>query len=310
MKNLNRVLPVTIAFMIIVSCSKESNNPLELPVTSKYNAVEDFLTANEVKSQSFTFEGSTGGVFTAEQGTEIFIPAYSFATESGFPIAGNVTLEFKEIYKKSDMVLSAKPTIQWDGRPLKSEGEFFLRATYNGDAVQIAPGASIVVVPNTFGLPSDTNMEAFTAQMNPFSWSPATGASVVDSVFNRLFIGQLLNPKDSGTWYNCDDGSLFDAYQQTTLALHQNDATYLYDTQVFLVFDDINTVLQVDNTGNDFKFDFAPVGLNCMAVALGVKEGILYSSIVPITIAPNQTIAFTMSPVSEEMLKGQLRLLD
>lgn len=310
MKNLNRVLPVAIAFMIIVSCSKESNNPLELPVTSKYNAVEDFLAANEVKSQSFNFEGSTGGVFTAEQGTEIFIPAYSFVTESGFPIAEKVTLEFKEIYKKSDMVLSAKPTIQWDGRPLKSEGEFFLKATFDGDAVQLAPGASIVVVPNTFGLPSDTNMEAFTAQMNPFSWIPATGASVVDSVFNRLFIGQLLNPKDSGTWYNCDDGSLFDAYQQTTLALHQNDATYLYDTQVFLVFDDINTVLQLDNTGNDFKFDFAPVGLNCMAVALGVKEGILYSSIVPITIAPNQTIEFTMSPVSEEMLKGQLRLLD
>lgn len=310
MKNLNRVMLVAIAFMIIVSCSKESINPLALPVTSKYSTVEDFLTANEVKSQSFIFEGSTGGVFAAEQGTEIFIPAYSFVTESGFPIAGNVTLEFKEIYKKSDMILSAKPTIQWDGRPLKSEGEFFLKATYNGDAVQIAPGASVVVVPNTFGLPSDPNMEAFTAQMNPFSWSPATTASVVDSVSNQLFIGQLLNPLDSGTWYNCDDVTLFDAYQQTKLSLNQHDAPYLYGTQVFLVFDEINTVLELDNAGNDFKFDFAPVGLSCMAVALGVKDGILYSSIVPITIAPNQTKTFTMNPVSEEMLTAQLQLLD
>lgn len=319
MKTLKTLLLPAVFLLSFASCYKAYDNPVKPPeepvpptqVSSKYNSMKEFHAANQVKLQSMAVNGSNGGAFTTQQGTEIMISPNTFVTLAGGPVTGNVSLEFKEIYKKSDMILSAKPTIQSDGRPLKSAGEFFLKATYNGEAVQIAPGKSIVVQPNAFGLPPDPGMEAFTAQWNPFSWVPANTAGSLDSSFTQLYINQFLSPEDSGTWYNCDNGSLFAAYQQTTLTLEESDDPAFYGTEVFLVFADINSVIQISYAGgNSFNYNFAPVGFSCVAVALGVKNGVIYSSVVPITIGTNQTVPFIMSPVSEELLKGQLLLLD
>lgn len=136
-------------------------------------------------------------------------------------------------------------------------------------------------------------------------------AVALDSSFTRLNINQFLSPEDSGTWYNCDSGSLFAADQQTTVTLEESDDPAFYGTEVSLVFADVNTVIQISYAGGySFNYNFASVGFSCVAVALGVKNGNLYSSVVPITIGTNQTVPFMMSPVSGVVLKAQLQLLD
>jgi hypothetical protein len=59
-----------------------------------------------------------------------------------------------------------------------------------------------------------------------------------------------------------------------------------------------------------FPYNYAPQGLPCTLVALGVKNGTLYSSFVPITITANETVSFTLSKTNTNEFKNQLKALD
>jgi hypothetical protein len=45
-------------------------------------------------------------------------------------------------------------------------------------------------------------------------------------------------------------------------------------------------------------------------VALGVKDSVLYSSFVPVTISSNQTVNFSMSQTTDEAFQSELELLN
>ncbi len=64
------------------------------------------------------------------KGTLITIPANAFVTLGGFPVTGTVNIEYKELYKKSDMLFSDKPTVLFDGSPLKSGGDIFYQSHF------------------------------------------------------------------------------------------------------------------------------------------------------------------------------------
>ena len=61
---------------------------------------------------------------------------------------------------------------------------------------------------------------------------------------------------------------------------------------------------------NEFPYSYAPKGLECTLVALGVKDGKTYSAFVPITIGDNQTVNFTLSETTTDDFKAQLADLD
>ena len=90
------------------------------------NISADFFEKNGVQMQTHTIDATAGGTFTSPQGTVVTIPANAFVTGGGAPITGNVNIEFKDIYKKSDMLLSNMSTQTATG-PLKSAGEFFIK---------------------------------------------------------------------------------------------------------------------------------------------------------------------------------------
>jgi hypothetical protein len=59
------------------------------------------------------------------------------------------------------------------------------------------------------------------------------------------------------------------------------------------------------NSGG-FPYMYAPVGLSCTIVAVGVKDGNVYSSFTPITIGANQSVHFTLNQTTADAFKAQL----
>jgi hypothetical protein len=281
--------------------------------TDNYSSMADFFAKNGVAAQTFTITNSTGGSFATPQGTVITIPANTFLNNLNQQVTGTVTITFKDIYKKSDMLLSNMPTTMANGMPLKSAGEFYINATAGGNPVNLA---NTITVKQPFNSPADLNMRPFVISgIDTAGWKPAdssTGQVAVDSSYMLYQLIQLCAPLTSGSWCNSDNPSYFSIYTQGTLTLTETDTASNYNTQVYLLFKSINTTDACHTYGgNDFNFtNCVPIGLQCTAVAVGVKNGKIYSSFIPVTITANQTVKFSMSETTTANFKSQLAALN
>ena len=328
MKNINKLFIIAIAlFLILTACKKDSKTTTVPPPTNStdnYSSVKAFFAANGAAMQTYTVNAITGGSFISPQGTTVTIPPNAFITIANAPVTGNVTIQFKDIYKKSDMLLSNMPTQLLQGDPLKSGGEFYIKALSNNSAIKLASGKKIAVsqpASLTGGLDTINAMQPFI--QTPFFLCPAqcpptyawdTSNTGIVSYYNT--IGYVFNlyqfhaPVDSGTWANSDNATFFSAYQQTQLNIVANDSVNKYGTYVFLLFKNLTSMVHVYNYYEMFPYSYAPIGLQCTVVAVGVKNGTLYSAFVPITISANQTIHFTLSPTTTSAFTTQVKTLD
>lgn len=308
-------LAAAIAIVAIASCKKDYNNivtPATPPTT--ISSLQAFYDAHKPQPVTFNVDATTGGTFTTTQGTVVMVPANAFQTQSGGPVTGNVSIEFLDLYKKSDMLYCDKSTVLYYGAPLKSAGEFFIKATQNNQAVLMAPGQQIDVQQPLMNAQLDTAMQAFAGQDSTgFGWIPDPNMMLAWNQSNYIFsLYQFSTPADSGSWCNSDNSSYFNAYPQTTLTLHANDDPSEYHTDVFLLFSGINSMVHVYGSFpiTDFPYSYAPSGLSCTVVAIGAKDGQLYASFTPITIGNNQTVNFSLSAISETDFQTQLTALN
>ncbi len=318
--NASKKLILIFSILGIISCKKDPSMPLHdsstTVISENYSSINDFFSKNSVAMQTYNIDGSLGGSFISPQGTTVSVPANAFITQTGSPVTGNVTIQFKDIYAKSDMLLSDMPTTTYWGIPLKSGGEFFIKATSNNSAIILASGKKINVIQPaalTGGLDTLNQQQAFNANDTiPRNWIQNYNDSVHTTAEDYIFsLYQFNSPADSGSWCNSDNASYFSKYTQTILKLIPNDNVNVYYTQVFLVFKKISSMVHVyyDYTSS-FPYNYAPVGLQCTIVAVGVKNGTLYSSFVPITISANQTINFTLSATTTSAFISQLKALN
>jgi hypothetical protein len=312
---------ILLGITLFVSCQKSLQGDINLS-TENYLSPEDFFTKNEAALQTYTVNGAAGGSFTSPQGTKVTIPGATFVTlTDGTPVINNVSIQFRDIYKKSDMLLSRMPTTTAFNQLLQSGGEFYIKATANDTPLQIAPGKIILVEQpieltgqvaeqQAFAIPDSVKIDSVVV-VNNGGWVPTNWGSVSISPVNYIFsLYQFNAAADSGTWCNSDNPSYFNAYPQTTLTLNPKDDITQYHTEVFLLFKNIASMVHVYIDGPAFPYYYAPSGLQCTLVAVGVKDGQLYSSFVPITITANITVNFTLSLTNADDFKAQLRALD
>lgn len=302
--------------IVVVSCKKHessSTNSTPPPPTDNYASISAFFSQNAPAMQTYTVNATTGGNFTSPQGTAVTIPANAFVTQAGAPVTGVVTIQFKDIYKKSDMLLANMATMMSYSYPLKSGGEFYIKAISNNAAVTLASGQKISVsqpASLTGGL--DPLMQPFVAKdtvTHPWVYSAWDSVSIFTQ--NYIFkLYQMNTPVDSGSWSNSDNSNYFSAYTQTTLKLVANDSAYVYDTFVFLLFKNLSSMVHVYNNYETFSYNYAPQGLQCTMVAVGIKGGKLYSSFIPITISANQTVNFSLSLTTTSTFTTQLQALN
>jgi hypothetical protein len=317
----NLAVSLLVSGTLIFSSCKKDTPPTTTAASASYDtysSLQSFYAKNGVPTQSFTVNGTTGGSFTTPQGTKVTIPANAFMDQSYTSVTGTVNIQFKDIYTKSDMLLSNVTPICYTGSPLKSGGEFFIKATSGGKGVYLV--AAIQIQQPFNGWPADNKMNPFTRKdsISLFlpNWSPndSAGSVVCDSsLSNYLFsLYQFSSPVDSGTWCNSDNPTYFSAYPQSNFTIQTTDSVS-YNTSVFLLFNGLNSMVHVyySNTTSGlstFNYAYAPVGLQCTVVAVEIMpNGQFRAAFVPkVTITTNGTINFTATPTTTANFKAQL----
>lgn len=313
---------ILLIITVFASCQKNLQGDITT-ATENYLSPEDFLKKNEAPLQTYHVNGAAGGSFTSPQGTKVTIPAAAFVTlADGTPVINSISIQFRDIYKKSDMLLSRMPTTTAFGQLLKSGGEFYINATANDVPLQIAPGKIILVEQPTeltggvdeqqaFAIPDSVRIDSVVVINNNGGWAPTNWGNVSISPVEYIFsLYQFNAAADSGTWCNSDNPYYFNAYPQTTLTFNPKDDINQYRTEVFLLFKNIASMVHVYADGTTYPYYYAPTGLQCTLVAIGVKDGTLYSSFIPITITQNGSVDFTLSATNEDDFIAQLKSLD
>lgn len=290
--------------------------------STNYSSLQQFYDENGVKLQTYTLISVSGGSMVSPRGTTISVPPNAFAGNFVEP----VTIEFKDIYKKSDMLLSNAQTELKTGGPLQSAGEFFIKASdASGSPLQIDQGKNIAIKQPTSniqggGIPGfalspfiaiPDSLADDTASFNSFMWISSPNASLVTAassyVFSLYSFGQ---PLTSGTWCNSDNSSYFTGFQQTTLTIHPTFNIPNYHPDVFIVFKTVNSMIHVYRSGADFPYRYAPAGLQCTIVVLGAKDGKFYAGFTPTTIMLNQTVNVSLSEMTVQDFTTALNALN
>ncbi len=298
------------------SCEK---NPVTPPEAKEpYASLPEFFAKNGAQYQIFTLDASVGGVITGSEGTKITFPQHAFQFLNGNSVTGNVSISLREVYTKSEMILSQMTTTSFNS-PLTSGGMFSLLAYQGSEPLYMASGKSY-----TAELPSpqpDPAMKAYvlTADSAGMTWvSPptyeydTTGWGTTNYYASLLVeaTGYLYTSNYFG-WTNCD-------YPWTSgpvinLSMQGTDAISDYSTTLWLIFKG-NTAIQIYPSNyipGDFIYDYAPVDSTATLVALGLRDSILYSAFVPVTIGnANQSLNFTLQKTTTDSFKAAIDIFN
>lgn len=313
--NTSKIALFILAVALAIACRKTETPPPA--ANGNFTTVDAFLAQNAPALQTYTIDATKGGSFTSPQGTKVIIPANAFINPANQPVSGNVTITFKDLYKKSDMLFADVSTALIWGAPLKSAGEFFIKAVKDDMNLNLANGKFINIeqpAALTGGLDNINIMAPFAVQDSVTKrggWTPDPMDSVKYGADKYIFsMYRFKSPLDSGSWCNSDNETYFKAYTQTLLTLKPTDKIDSFKTSVYLVFKNITSMVHVYDDNTNFPYYYAPVGLQCTMVAIGVNKGNLYSAFVPFTISANQVVNFTLSKTTAADFKAQLKALD
>ncbi|HNW99641.1 MAG TPA: hypothetical protein PKK00_14640 [Bacteroidales bacterium] len=325
MKKENQTRKIATIIIIVLigitsyTCKKDTldiNDTNDVNTDVSYSNVQDFFNHNGVQSEYFTFNNAVGGTFTSVKGSQIIITPNTFVHVGDSAVTGNVTLEFKDVYNKSDMVLTDISTENYAYQVMSSAGMFFIRVKQNSETLDIAPGKKINVIQPSNTLEVDSAMAPFVAGQDSFAnvWFPSANDTIAYTASGYIYsMYNFSNPIDSGTWCNSDNPSYFANYTQTTFTAEPTDDPTQYGTQVFLLFTDINGMVHVYmnyTTTYNFPYYYAPLGANCTLIAIGVKDEKLYYAKKDITITQNMTTTFSLTETTTNDFINLLKTLN
>ena len=220
--------------------------------------LNEVFTALEKPLEKTSFDADDDFIFESKSGkTTVYFPASALVDEAGNTVTGNVTLEFREIYTKGDMMLHRRPTQTLDGRGLESGGEVYLGLSQGDKPLKLKPGSQVTIYMETTDPSYD--MDVFYGAIDPatglFGWEDDGSAETpnvavtVDS-FNVESIGYEFF-SDSLDWINCDRFWDIPANLKTTVCAKLPDDYTLENTTVYLAYTDRNSVMHLWETSTD-----------------------------------------------------------
>ncbi|MCB9235192.1 MAG: hypothetical protein H6581_26285 [Bacteroidia bacterium] len=136
----------------------------------------ELFAQTTVPSETKTYFSGDGTLFVGSKGTLIHVPPYAFVKMNGEEVKGNVQLEVKEVYTKSDYILSNLPT-NYKNKELVSGGVIMVEATAGSSPLKLAPGKDLYVEFSRNGQRQES-MQLYAGEFDPqgnVSWTPAGG---------------------------------------------------------------------------------------------------------------------------------------
>ncbi|WP_324671324.1 hypothetical protein [Hymenobacter sp. GOD-10R] len=306
------------AAMLLTACKKDSDLLVVGSRLTEQNTLGTFVAVHGVPKQLFTLTAASDSFqFKTVQGNRLTFPANAFLLPSGMrPNTTPISVEFREITSKSDMVLSAMPTTAGE-QLLESAGQFYLKAKQGTTVLHLAPATHLRLSFQNTRLSSGTsNLQLFygTTIKTLFNWLPQSNTDIVSGVSQDSVPGQprayriRLN-NDSLGWVNC--GRIITRTPQTTVSISvAGENVQGTNTMVFLVFKALNSVVRAyPQTDNMFAAPNIPQGLQATVVVLRNVNDTYYLGQQTAQVGANHVFSPSMSSVSEAAAVAAIQAL-
>ncbi|WP_166926434.1 hypothetical protein [Flavobacterium poyangense] len=297
------------AITTLVSCDNNddnSDNNLILPATS---ASFKSISEKGVKrnTQNFTITAGNGVVtFTSAKGVKVSING-DCLTKNGTPVTGTVDIEYIELFDKGNMLVTNKPTmgITSDGKKnlLISGGEFFIKATQGGVALQTSCSMNMIV-PATLTDGVDNAMTLWTGAIDEkgeLAWREAKGANGENG--NGGVKGEGTNyyvTFGNFGWTNVDR-FYSDPRPKTTLLVDAPEGYDNNNSAVYLSYDGegTNALAKLDTytAAGLFSEHYGqiPIGLACHIIFVTEDNGQWRYAIKGVTVTAGAIYTFTLA---------------
>ncbi|KUJ63153.1 hypothetical protein AR687_03070 [Flavobacteriaceae bacterium CRH] len=300
----------TLAFLFLaltsfVSCdNNDGDDNLVLPPTS---GAFKGITEKGIKrnTQNFTVTAGNGLItITSAKGVKLNING-DCLTKNGVAVTGAVDIEYIELFDKGNMLVTNKPTmgITADGKKnlLISGGEFFIKATQGGVALQTSCSMNLIV-PTTLTDGLDNAMTLWTGVVDEegeLAWKEARDANGGKGGVQGEGTNYYVTFGNFG-WTNVDR-FYSDPRPKTTLLV---DAPEGYDNDnsaVYLSYDGegTNALAKLDTYTAEGLFSEhygqIPIGLACHVIFVTEDNGQWRYAIKAVTITANAVYTFTVA---------------
>ncbi|GGF00710.1 hypothetical protein [Flavobacterium limi] len=147
--NFRKIALLFLALATFASCddSEGGDDKVTPPSASEFAAVRDEALAG--RTQHFTATAGNGNiVLTSKKGVKINLNG-DCLKKAGVAVTGTIDIEYVELFDKGDMLVTNKPTmgLMPDGKKnlLISGGEFYIKATQNGQDLTTTCGMYLIV---------------------------------------------------------------------------------------------------------------------------------------------------------------------
>lgn len=281
--NLNRRVEITISFFeknkdVIASSSSSRKFYKDVPVQYfKYNA-----------NQVIKFKGNSG--------TEIIIPANILIDDLGNIVRGEVVIELREYYKKSEMILRGLGTLS-DRGLLETGGMFYINIQQDGKDIELLKGKRFsLVVPNR---------KRLIDEMIGFHKTEESNIWVRDTTWVREFwqkpkvVDEFFLDSSKLGWINCDRFLKYDNKVDLTVSVKSNA-----EASVWLVFKSLNSVMSFNKTitysetETRFSFPQVPIGEEIAIIAFRKNEEAMEYAQLDFKIGENEQPKLVLKDVS------------
>jgi hypothetical protein len=297
------------AITTLVSCdnsdnSDGDNNVILPPTSAAFKSIsEKGLKRN---TQNFTITAASGVVtFTSAKGVKVSING-DCLMKNGTPVTGTVDIEYVELFDKGNMLVTNKPTmgLTTDGKKnlLISGGEFFIKATQGGVALQTSCSMSMII-PAALTDGVDNAMTLWTGRIDEAGelvWKQAkdgegqNGGGVKGEASNYyVTFGNF-------GWTNVDR-FYSDPRPKTSLLVDAPEGYDNNNSAVYLSYDGegTNALAKLDTytTAGLFSEHYGqiPIGLACHVIFVTENNGQWRYAIKGVTVAAGDIYSFTLA---------------
>lgn len=317
------ILGLTFVFLSMTSCSNyqgSTNEQISQEQKVEIEKLNDLLKNYEVPSQKFSISSKEPSQIKGKLGTIININPEDLITISGQPLANTIEIELKELSNQEQLLRSNAQTVS-DGHLLVSGGAYYIMLKSNGEDLKLKDGRSLTV-----GFPriSEESMTLFYGEkgsLGQLNWkeakqdfeseqevpsqpAPAPQQEGYTNHYHSMQsfpIYKAIKLNNLG-WINCD--RFYDIENKTDLMFAFNPVDSISSASVFLVFKDINSIMEEYywHKESDHSFRNIPTDKEATLIAVSIKGTKIYAYKTAIKIKTNKTIELALQEISKEKL--------
>ena len=306
--NFRTIVILVLGVITMTSCTNDDTPEIpNVPATaSEFAAVR--TEALTKLTQKFTITEASGTVtLTSEKGVKIMINR-DYLRKNGIAVTGAINIEYVELFDKGHMLTANKPTMglmaNGDKSLLISGGEFYIKATQDGVALETLANINLLVPANLTG-GVDNEMTLWIGNLEDkenLVWrgaADATGANGgkggVQGEGNNYYVSF-----GSFGWTNVDK-FYSDPRPRTTILADAPEGYDNTNSAIYLSYDGEgqNALAKLDTytAAGLFSEHYGqiPIGLACHVIFATEDNGQWRYAIKAVTVAANDVYTFTLA---------------